>query len=232
MIFTSFFKALGQLPDGPFRSVLLKGLGLTVGLLFGIYLIFMTVVGWFVPDVITIRWIGEIRWIDNLLSWASLPLVLLLSTVLMVPVASAFTSLFLDDVADAVEARHYPGLSPAPRLSFSEGLKDSLGFLGVIIAANLVALIAYVFLIFLSPFAPFIFIAMNGYLLGREYFQLIANRRLGRDGARAARKRHMATIWAAGILMALPLTIPIVNLFIPVLGAATFTHIYHRLNPV
>lgn len=226
MIFTSFFKALGQLPDATFRGVVFKGLGLTLALLFGIYLIFMTVVGWFVPDVITIRWIGEIRWIDNLISWASIPLMLLLSTILMVPVASAFTGLFLDDVADAVEERHYPSLSPAPRLSFSEGLKDSLVFLGVIIGANLVALIGY---IFLSPFAPLIFVALNGFLLGREYFLLVANRRLGRAGARQALSRHMPTVWIAGALMALPLTIPLVNLLIPVLGAATFTHIYHRL---
>ena len=30
--------------------------------------------------------------------------------------------------------------------------------------------------------------------------------------------------------MALPLTIPVVNLLIPVLGAATFTHLFHRLE--
>jgi CysZ protein len=29
--------------------------------------------------------------------------------------------------------------------------------------------------------------------------------------------------------MAAPLSVPIVNLVIPVLGVATFTHIYHRL---
>jgi CysZ protein len=29
--------------------------------------------------------------------------------------------------------------------------------------------------------------------------------------------------------MAVPLSIPLINLLIPVLGAATFTHLYHRL---
>jgi uncharacterized protein involved in cysteine biosynthesis len=37
-------------------------------------------------------------------------------------------------------------------------------------------------------------------------------------------------IWVAGILMAVPLSVPLVNLFIPLLGAATFTHLFHRLN--
>jgi len=37
-------------------------------------------------------------------------------------------------------------------------------------------------------------------------------------------------IWIAGTLMAAPLSIPLVNLLIPLLGAATFTHMFHRLN--
>jgi hypothetical protein len=30
--------------------------------------------------------------------------------------------------------------------------------------------------------------------------------------------------------MAVPLAIPVVNLFVPVLGAATFTHLFHRVT--
>jgi len=55
-------------------------------------------------------------------------------------------------------------------------------------------------------------------------------RRLGRKGAKALRARHPLQIWVAGTLMAAPLSVPILNLLIPVLGAATFTHLFHRLN--
>ncbi|MEO1152988.1 MAG: EI24 domain-containing protein [Pseudomonadota bacterium] len=227
MIFNDFLKALGQMSDPRFRRVLFIGLGLTVALLIGVYALFLGLLNWFFPDTLTLPFLGEVTWIDDLLSGASILLMMVLSIFLMVPVASAFTSLFLDDVADAVEATHFPGLSPAPRVSFAEGLRDSLNFLGVLIAANLVALVGY---LFLGPLAPLGFIALNGFLLGREYFQLIALRRLGRDGAKAARRRHAVQIWAAGALMAAPLTIPIVNLLVPVLGAATFTHLFHRLE--
>ena len=30
--------------------------------------------------------------------------------------------------------------------------------------------------------------------------------------------------------MVVPLTIPLVNLLVPILGAATFTHLFHRLE--
>lgn len=227
MIPDAVLKALGQLSDPRFRAVLLKGLGLTLALLAAVYWLFMTVLGWVLPDAVTLPWIGEIRWLDDVVSWASIPLMLVLSAFLMVPVASVFISLFLDDVADAVEERHFPGLAPAPRIGLAEGLRDGLAAMGVIVLANLLALVAY---LLLAPAAPFIFIALNGFLLGREYFQLVALRRLGRDGARAARRRHAATIWAAGALMAAPLAVPVVNLFVPILGAATFTHLFHRLE--
>jgi uncharacterized protein involved in cysteine biosynthesis len=227
MIVEAVGKALGQLGDPKFRRVLILGLGLTVALLFVATAAFVWLVGWFVPDAFTLPWIGEIAWIDDVASWAVVPLMLVLSIFLMVPVASAFTGIFLDDVTDAVEARHYPALGPAPRVPFGTALRDSAGFLGVIVAANLAALVPY---LLLAPLAPVIFLALNGYLLGREYFQLIAMRRLGREGARAARRRNAGTIWLAGAVMALPLAVPVVNLLVPVIGAAAFTHIFHRLE--
>ncbi len=227
MILDAISRGLAQLPDPRFRRVLFLGVGLTLALLFAVTVAFVWLVGWFVPDTFALPWIGEITWVDDALSWAVVPLMLVLSVFLMVPVASAFTGIFLDDVADAVEAEHYAQLGPAPKLSLAETLRDSAGFLGVIVAANLAALVLY---LLLAPLAPLIFVALNGYLLGREYFQLIAMRRLGRAGAREARRRNAATIWITGAIMAIPLTIPVVNLFVPILGAATFTHLYHRLE--
>lgn len=80
-----------------------------------------------------------------------------------------------------------------------------------------------------APLAPFIFWGLNGFLLGREYFTVAAMRRVGRRGAQEMRKRHFVTIWVAGALMAVPLTIPLVNLLVPILGAVVFTHLYHAL---
>jgi CysZ protein len=66
-------------------------------------------------------------------------------------------------------------------------------------------------------------------LLGREYFTLVAQRRLPGPEVAALRRRNRLAIWAAGVLMAVPLTLPLANLVVPVLGAATFTHLFHRL---
>ena len=227
MILGAFFKALGQMWDPRFRRILLLGLALTVVLLFAIYAVFAAAIAWLAPESATLPIIGEIRWVDDFLSIASIFLMLILSAFLMVPVASAFTSLFLEDVARAVEEVHYPHLPDVARLPFTDALTDSLNFLAIIVVTNALALLLYVFFV---PAALFIFWGLNGFLLGREYFQLVAMRRIGRVAAKQAFRRNLGTIWLAGALMAVPLTIPFVNLIIPILGAATFTHLFHRLE--
>ncbi len=227
MILGSFLRALGQLGDPRFRRVLALGLGLTVLLLGAVYGLALTAIGWFVPDEVVLPWIGAVGGVNTAIGWASVPLMLIASVFLMVPVASAFCGIFLDDVADAVEARHYPALPVAPRVPFGLAVVDGINFFGVVVGANVLALFL---LPFVGPLAPLLFWAVNGYLLGREYFTLAALRRVGRPAARQMWQANRGRLWLAGILMALPLSIPLVNLLVPVVGAATFTHLFHRLR--
>lgn len=227
MIFTAFFKAVGQMGDPRFRRVLFLGVALTFALLAGFYALFLWVMNSSLSGGLTLPIVGEVSWLGDLLSWGSFLLMFFLSTFLMVPVASAMTSLFLDDVAAAVEHKHYPHLPPAPKVPFYDAMRDTLNFLGILIGANLLAIVLYA----VFPFAAiFIFWALNGFLLGREYFQLAAMRRIGRAKAKALRKQHFGMVWLAGCLMAIPLTVPLLNLIIPILGAATFTHLYHSVR--
>ena len=222
-----FLKAVAQAGDPRFRGTLFRGVGLTLLLLVAVYFGFFWLVAWLLPDSVSLPWIGEVGWLDDAASWGSVLLLVAASVLLMVPVASAFTGFFLDDVTDAVEERHYAHLPAAPHLTLAQSLGEAMAFFGLIVIGNLVALVVY---LAIPPLAPFVFVGLNGYLLGREYFDLIATRRLGRAGARRLRRRHGLQVWVAGMLMAAPLTLPLVNLVVPVLGAATFTHLFHRLN--
>lgn len=227
MIFDAFLKSVAQFTDRRFRGVLWRGIGLTIALLVGAYALLLWVIQSLVGGPVELPWVGEVTWIGDLLSFGSLFVMLFVSVFLMIPVASAITSLFLDEVAGAVEDVHYPNVPRPARVGFWEGFRDSVNFLGVLIGANVVALILYGII---PLAAPVIFIALNGYLLGREYFTLAAMRHLGRTGAKALRREHSSLIWVAGCLMAVPLVFPILNLVIPILGAATFTHIYHAVR--
>ncbi|RID93944.1 hypothetical protein D2N39_02350 [Gemmobacter lutimaris] len=226
-MFSDFTRALGQIGDPRFRRVLLLGVGLALALLVGVYAGMLGLIEWLAPASVNIPLVGPVGGLDTLLSIGSALLMLGLSIFLMVPVAALFSGLFLEDVVQAVEDRHYPALPPVPRLKLSDSLIDAVNFFGLLVLANALALLLYPFA---GPLVPVVFWAVNGFLLGREYFTLVAMRRLGRKGAKALRARHNGAIWLAGTLMAAPLSVPFVNLVIPVLGVATFTHMFHRLN--
>lgn len=227
VIFSSFFKSLRQIGDARFRRVMGLGVALALLLLAGVSLGFVWLVETMVPGTITLPYIGPVGGFDQLLGWGSFLLMLGLSVFLMVPVASAFTGFFLEDIADAVEQRHYPNLPPVAPLRLADSVIDSLNFLGLLVAANALALVFYVFA---GPFAPLLFWGLNGWLLGREYFTLVAMRRVGRAAAKTLRGQNAGRIWIAGTLMAAPLSIPLVNLAVPVLGVATFTHLFHAIT--
>ncbi|UWQ22653.1 EI24 domain-containing protein [Jannaschia sp. W003] len=219
--------AVGQIGDPRFRGVLLRGVGLSVLLLAGFSALLIWGARWLVGPSVTLPWIGTVTWLDEAAGFAAVPFTLLASVFLMVPVASAFTGLFLDRIAEAVERKHYPGLPPARAQGWGEAMAETARFLGIVIGANLLALVAY---LVLAPFALFIFWGVNGLLLGREYAQLVAARHMPSQDAAKWRRRHRARIWATGVLMAVPLSVPILNLLVPVVGVAAFTHLFHRLR--
>ncbi len=228
LIFSAFSKALSQAFDPAFRRVLMLGVGLTVLLLLAIYGGLLWLLSAWIPNSMTLPLIGEVTWLNDLLTGTSVLVMIVLSAFIMIPVASAFTGLFLEDIAAAVERAYYPTLPAPSRTSWHEVIRDTLNFLGLLVLVNTLALVLCVIF---APVAPLIFWAVNGLLLGREYFQMVAMRRVGRKAAIAARKRHAGTVWLAGTLMAMPLSIPILNLLIPILGVATFTHLFHALEP-
>lgn len=227
MILIDFLRALGQIGDPRFRAVLLRGVGLAILLLAGVTAAALLLIGTLGPDRVTLPWIGPVGGLEWLFGGAFLLAMIVLSVFLMVPVAVLFTSLYLERVAEAVEARHYPGLPAARRQGWGEIAADTAVFFVILALVNIAALAVY---LFAGPLVPVLFWVLNGYLLGRELFQLVALRRLDREAAGRLRRRHGGQIWMAGILMAAPLSVPLVNLVVPILGVATFTHVFHRLS--
>jgi len=226
-----FARAVAQLTDRRFLWVLAKALGLTVLLLVG----FAAVVSWLVGLIPTNLgdwpWIGHVELPSLGLQALSFGAVAFGSSFLMIPVAAVFVSFFLEEIAEAVEARHYPDLAEARDIGLVEIVASAVRFLLVVIGVNLLALIPYLIIMIVSgPLVIVVAYAVNGYLLGREYFELVAARRLAPKKATALRRRHSGAIWFAGICMVVPLTIPIMNLLVPVLGVATITHQFHRLQ--
>ena len=111
-------------------------------------------------------------------------------------------------------------------LPLGRSIAIAVRFLGLVVVANLVALVLF----FALGLGVVVFFVANGYLLGREYFQFAALRHMGECEADDLRHRHGGAIFAGGMLVAGFLAIPIVNLATPLFAAALMVHVFHRVR--
>ncbi len=152
-----------------------------------------------------------------------------LSWLLFPAVVTMVMGFFLDRVAGAVEALDYPGRGPARRASITETALMTLRLMGLTILLNLLALPVYV----LAPGINFfVFLGLNGYLFGREYFEVVALRRLDRTATRAARHRFAGRVFLGGVVIAGLFAVPLINLAAPVIATAFMVHLFERLRRV
>lgn len=203
-------------------SLVLLGVGLTILLFVALQTGIFWLIRVFAPGAFSLPWIGAID-VGNALSWGSLALFPVMGFFLMAPVAAGFCGLFAERVSDAVEDIHYPGMTGQDP-DFLDGLLESLALMAAVLG---VAILTLILTPFLGPLAPVLFYIANGWLLGREFFQMAAKRHLRSAQASELRRNNNLSVTLAGMLIALLLTIPVLNIIVPVLAAAVFTHLFH-----
>jgi len=153
--------------------------------------------------------------------------VLALSWLLFPTVVTLMTGFFLDRVAAAVEALDYPNRDPPRRRPIVETITAPLRLGALTIALNLLALPLYLFV----PGINFVlFLSLNGYLLGREYFEVVALRRLDAGAAGAMRNRFGGRVFIGGVAIAGLFAMPLVNLVAPVVATAFMVHLFEALS--
>lgn len=214
----ALFRALRALFSPPLRSVVASSLAIAVVT----FIVLWTGVALGLDHLPTLGW-RPINWLVNVLGAVG---VLLLSWLLFPAVVTLIMGFFLERVAAAVEAMDYPARGPPRRQPIGEILTGLSRLVLLTIALNLLALPIYLLLPVLNIF---IYLALNGFLLGREYFQLVALRRLDVAAARAVQQRFGGRVFFAGAMIAALFTVPLVNLLAPVIATAFMVHIFEGL---
>jgi CysZ protein len=229
MILDAARLALANLFAPETRSAFWKVLGLTVLVLIGLWFAlrslfiafaFPWVAGFFpeMPD-----WAGWLSFVFLLAAGIGLALALAL---LLSPVTALIAGLFLDDVAEVIEKRDYPQDVAGNAMPLGPAMASSIKFLGVVIAGNIIAL----FLLFIPGVNLIAFFLVNGYLLGREFFEFAAMRFRSPQEARLFRAKHGSTVFLGGLVIALFLAIPIVNLLTPLFAAGMMVHLHKLIS--
>jgi uncharacterized protein involved in cysteine biosynthesis len=218
---TAFCRAVHALTTPPLRRIVAFSLALAV---VTFALLWLAVAG-VLYNTAFFEW-RPLNWLADLMGGLA---VLVLSWLFFPAVVTLIMSLFLERVAAAVEALDYPGRSPPRSQPIREILRAMLRLTGLTLLLNLLALPAY----FLLPgINLFLFLALNGYLLGREYFEVVALRRLDAAATRAARNRFGLRVFLGGVVIAGLFAVPLVNLVAPVIATAFMLHVFEALPRV
>jgi uncharacterized protein involved in cysteine biosynthesis len=143
---------------------------------------------------------------------------------LFLPVALGIASLFTDTIAGAVERRHYPGL-PAPT---GASVLMQAGY-GVWFGAKLLLLQMLLLPLFFIPvLGALLALLIAAHGLGAGLLREVALRRMNLAHSRIAWQRLRWQGWLLGLALALMATVPLLNLFVPIIGIASATHLLLR----
>lgn len=176
------------------------------------------------------RWVDS-AWLDHSLHVLGGLGVMVVSLLLFPAVFGVVQSLFLDGLADRIEARHYPELGAARGAAILEGLLFAVKVLVLLVAVNLLMLPVYIVGSLFLGAGMILFYAVNGWLCGREYFVQVALRRMTRAETKQWARANRGALWLAGTAIAVLGTIPLLNLAAPVLGCVFMVHVARTLRP-
>lgn len=229
---TYLSRSIAQLSDPRLRNVVLLAVAGALAAFAGLWTGVWWMLANFDPSGIWgLGWLAE--WMGGYFDWVAgvtFFAAMLIATFLMFPaVVTVVVGLFLERVAAAVEDRHYPSAGPARPQPLVETLGSTLKFAATVILLNLLVLPLYLVLVIVPGSNLVLYYLLNGYLIGREYYELVAFRRLPPREATRLRRRFRSRVLVAGIVVAFLMTVPVVNLIAPVIGAAFMVHVVHDL---
>ncbi len=209
-------RAFAVLGDPRARSVLLLGIGLSLVTLAGLVAGVGTLLAWAADS-------GYV-WLDRVVEVLGVLGTAVVAWFLFPAVVVALSSLFLERVVDATEERHYPALPPPRPVPLTEAAGSGLRLLGASLLLNILALPLYFVPLLNVP----VLLLLNGWLIGREYAELVGLRRVDRRTLDVLRGQQRVMFWLSGAVIAFLLAVPLLNLVVPVVGAAFMTHRFHR----
>ena len=137
-------------------------------------------------------------------------------------------SFFLDRVVARVEETDYPDLPKAKGTTPGQDIVSALRFLVWLVLVNLAALPFYLLGILIPGLSIIAFWLVNSYLFAREYAEIVLLRRHEQKVSDRWRRKHRLRLLIAGALITFGMSVPLLNLFMPVLAAAFMAHICHR----
>lgn len=211
-------RAFAEIASPPFRGVLARSLGLTLAMLAAVWAVLYGTL----THLVNAWWPG-VEGLVDIVTGVGLFVGL---GFLVAPVTTLFAGLFLDEVAAAVEAEHYPADPPGREMPFGPAVATALRFTLLVLAVNALVLM----LVLLPGINMGAFFVANAWLVGREYFEQVAIRHRDAETVRRLRSQYGGRIFLAGLVIAVVLAVPLLNLLTPLFATAFMVHVFKDLD--
>ncbi len=218
MLFAPPLRAIAQLDDPVFLKVLLQSLAWAAACFVALVVLAILGARYLIEVDPGHWWLG---WLVGVLGGAG---ALLLAHYFFLSIAVVIATLFIDPIADAVERRFYPGMPSARPAPLAAQVWDGIALGLRVLALQLVGLVLAIFLPGIGALLGWVIAA---WAIGRGMFVAVAMRRMDRGHAIAVYQGMRLPVLAQGALMTLGGLVPLLNLAIPVLGAAAMVHVLH-----
>jgi CysZ protein len=231
-MFDAAVKALSQLFSQSLRRVLLKAVGLALLLIVIIGIGMQRLLASLAESGAT--WAEQTSGMAPHAAWAALAWVLSImaglgivtGALFLMPAVTAFVgSFFVDEVAEIVEREGYPAEPAGRALPLFRALFEGIKIAALALAVYLCALPFFLF----AGLGVIILFLANSYLLGREYFELAAMRFRPPAEAKSMRKARSGYVFLAGMVIAVFVSIPLLNLATPIFAMAFMVHVHKTM---
>jgi CysZ protein len=216
----SIIKTLNQISTAPFRRVLF--LSVSISLL-------TTLLLWaFITKIIFNTNMTSITWLEWFLDILGGGAVFILLVLLLPTLVGLIASIMLESICRSVELVYYPHLPKAQGQNLYTGVLVGLKFTGTMIVLNII----FLPLIVIPPVYIFASWVLNSYLLSREFFELVAYRRLDKVNVNRMYKKFRFTLIGYGLVIAFISIIPVINFIVPLFGTAVMLHAFQRIQNI
>jgi CysZ protein len=167
----------------------------------------------------------ETGWLDTLVNWAVGGIAGIAGWFMLPAFVVLIAGMFQERTIDRVERAYYPDKVRTQEPRFWPDVMHDMRFTLWALFLNILVLPLY-----LVGIGFIVSIALNSYLLGREFFEGAAGYHMGKPEAEKLGQQNKAAVYGGGLVITLMTLLPVVNLFVPIFAIVWMLHVYHGLR--
>lgn len=212
-----FAKTFASLTKANLLGLMLACAGLAVA----VVLVAVGGLTWIAAHLVKI----ETGWLDTLVSWI-LGVLTGIGGWFMLPALNVLIAgMFQEKVIHRVERIYYPDAVRREGPGFWPDVGHDIKFTVWALLLNILVLPLYFFGV-----GFVVSIALNSYLVGREFFESAAGYHIGKPKAKDLGRRNKGAVYGGGLVITLMTLVPVLNFFVPILAIVWMVHVYHGLR--